>query len=610
MHRVAARLESALLELFQPDVFAARLAQAVRTTPHYELEYASSVSGAANAGNAYEALRVSNAAAAPPLFLGASASGGSSSGMKRFELQVALRALNSPYHRRITASANGVTETTTPASGDAHRETNVHPYQRYLSLWLALGFDQADAELRNALLLEFHPDRNSVGKEQLRSGHGGKACYVLRRPTVGVPMVCCPTKPPTVRAAKRFDAIALRTPASFVTLGCQLRQSRQAMRIRPASSRSDRGGGGAVLLTRPMRRDGTISLLGAPSNHPAFEGMAAETYKIGRDLQAARVMTDSARRIANAIDAHRNARNLPGLPVVPLTAHLLVAERCCVPLVVGANDDERFEQVQQRAWALWWERFLQQHASPDARPTDRQRALVRVVHEANTALNDFKDEWAMPEDAPHEHAYDVSRRGLYGRPEDLHRHLNAVHLASGETTHRVVQHLLSSFHIFRTPAVQFLTAFEASHPARFSSRFVVATHAHARARIESMRTRATTTTSATAAVSPIVDVPTALTRANVRDIPASLDAVVLGRQSASVATAMQQALRNADEAWCAREPSNPPRCCVLCASADTHTGGSSRRCGARRRRARRRGARSRAQSSSRSAPRGRGPSDG
>ena len=457
----------ALANAFLPDRFLENLEKCVKASPHYELEYASSAS---NSMNVYEALRVSNTEKGVVK-------------IRRFEIQVAMRALNGPYAygKRLTTSANGVAEL--PSSADLQRQTNVHPRMRYHNTWLAFGLDRLEAEDRVAMMLVYHPNRNDVGKEQIRSGVGAKACFTLRMPTISVPLWS--SRQPTVRTFKRLDVLTSLSPATFVKLGLQAHQSRASM--------CQTQGAGSV-LTRQIHRNGNISLLGAPSRRPEHKCLATQTYELARDMQTTSLMAESARNIARALDQHQNRRALPGLPLVPLELEYARAAH--------ANDaldfKDRLDTIEATAWERWWQRWEQ------APPSQSVRALVKALHDANDALNEFAAERKGQDD------YDVApdAQGMHGQPSVLYANLNVIHDAtrgaSCVETHAVVQELLSSYHAIRTYSIIFINAYETNEP-----------------------------------------VPETVTRANVRDFPAHLDP----DRSRSVVRAMQKAKTNADELW-------------------------------------------------------------
>lgn len=456
VHRVG--YGSVLIDLFDPDTFLERLNRCVRASPHYDLEYASSSNRLENAGNVYEALRVSNSGTA----------------IKRFEIQVAMRALNGPYNRLVTLPANGVAEL--PSSGDLQRETNVHPRLRYHNLFVALGNDVHDTELRVSMMLEYHANGNLVGKEPLRSGLGSKACYTIRRPSVGVTLLCDTMNPPTLKAARRLDA-RTTLPALYV-LGSNARQSRAAM-----NHTIDEKGS---VSSRAVKTGGEISLLGTSIKN---DSRCHTTC-------GAAAMTTSARNIARVLDP----QCLPVLPI-PTFFECARAELLLDPTtgLIGWEEQER--RLDDRVWELWW---LSWDGEPGNLRTSRSvRLLVRSLNEANVTLNDFSDEWGAGPNALTEQKYDVESPGLSGNPSTLHSNLSVMHDASlGHSpthSHRLVQYLLSSYHIVRTYAIIFLSAYE--------SRGTV--------------------------------------HDTVRDVPAHLHA----HTSSSVNLAIEQAIHNADMAW-------------------------------------------------------------
>ena len=525
VHRVGFG-NAALMKMFLPEHFLERLKKCVEASPHYELDYVSSAKNKhANAGNAYAALRVANTEKGIVK-------------IKRFEIHVAMRALNGPYDKRITTPANGVAEL--PSSGDLQYETNVHPRLRYHNLWRAFSYEPKEVEDRVAMMLEYHPERNSIGKEQLRSGNGAKACYTLRMPVVGIPFKCDPSKPPTVKASKRLDIMTSLSPATFVLLGSQATQSRGSMCQRYGKYDEN------VVLTRQVKIDGSISLLGSTSLKPEHEGMAAQTYALARDMQTARVMTESARNIARVLELHQNRSSLPGLPLMPMRAYFDYARQKHAddPTFVDLDFETQYGAIEATAWARWWEKW--ERARPDKKVPHNVRVLVKALHDANGALNDFAEEWGgLGDDAT---LYDVSPQahGKHGRPSVLYANLNVMNSAtlgaSFVEQHEMVQELLSSYHAIRTYTILFINAYETNTPEAHGTTFTDKDNSRGAAARDAWH----------ASKSTRAAVPEAVTRANVRDAPAYLDAP--NKKSESVKMAMKAAKFNAGEVWKAFEP--------------------------------------------------------
>ena len=527
VHRVGFGNE-ALMKMFMPDHFFERLQKAVAATPHYELEYVSSSrSKFANASNVYEALRVSNIVKGERR-------------LRPFEIHVAMRALNGPYEcdKRITASANGAAGRPTCATWK--HETNVHPRLRYHNVWLAFGYDQIDAEQRVAMMLEYHPECNSVGLEQLRSGKGGKACYTLRPPQIGIPLKCDPSRPPTVKALLRLDVLTVLSPATYVKLGSQAQQARGAMGQRQGRFLSKN------VVTRVVKNDGSVSLLGAPSSKPEHQGEAAQDYELARDMQTARKMTESARSIAHALHLHRNKRALPGLYLLPMESYFAYAQtkHNLDPAFAALDFETQYNLIETTAWERWWK--LWEKKRPDKCAPHNVRVLVRALHVANGALNEFASEWGgLGKDAT---PYDVSPRGrgMHGHPSKLYANLNVIHRAtlgaSSIELYGLVQELLSSYHTIRPYAILFINAYETNSPeaqvTTFSEQGNCTGSQGRDTWLASKSTRA--------------GVPEAVTRANVRDFPAHMDDPE--QQSLAIKNAMKTAKFNADKVWRLFEP--------------------------------------------------------
>ena len=535
VHRVGYG-NTTMVKMFVPEHFFERLKKCVDASPHYELDYASSTKRMhANAGNVYEALRVANTEKGVVK-------------IKRFEIQVAMRALNGTYGKRITTPANGVAEL--PTSGDLQLETNVHPRLRYHNLWLAFGCDAIESEDRVAMMLEYHPPRNEVGRELLRTGVATKACYALRTPTVGIPLLCDPLRPPTVMAAKRLDVLTSLAPASYVKLGSQRRQSRLAMGQHVSERRSG-GGEAVVVLTREVKANGEISLLGAPSRQEEHKGVAAQTYELARDMQSARTMNDSARNVARVLDLHYNNRRLRGLPLIPLTPSRRIARleaetgvTLDVPIPPESDYQARQGWIEDRTWDIFWAAWCDRR--PSVAVTEAVRKLVRSLHEANAHLNGFAARFPSGEDALESEQYRVEDPGLHDSPEVLYEVCSVINRAatgaSSLETHELVQDLLSSYRVIRTYAVLFMNAYEAGHPEKQGNTFAgIENSKGAAGRATWLANKATH-----------VDVPVAVTRANVRDTPAFADEPSV--RSECVVEAFMTAKENADELWEEFEP--------------------------------------------------------
>ena len=402
VHRIGHGCKHA--DLFHPNGFLHRLAAAVAATPHYELDFASSHRRLhANAGDVYRALRVANtdrSTRRPTI--------------RRFEIQVAMRALEGNKNRRLTTPGNGAVGRPTCAS--QQRQTNVHPQLRYLGVWLAEGYSRAEAELRNSLILQYHGRGNSVGKEPMRSGKGSKECFTLRPVAIGVQLLCDPANPPTLKAALRLDELTLASPAALVPLGSHRRQAKHAM--------------GQLEGTASARTisKGRIGLVGTPSTKPEHESVACRLFRRARSERSLQVMSEAICHMIDGIEAHTKAIGADALPTIAT-----IGGPALPPLV---------------------------------------RARAEAVSRANEALNALVSEWGAGEDA-YAGEYDVGDCGDSGHPQTLYGHLQALLTADAVATrngteavapsnsHSTVLALLAPLKVLRTHAALFVSAYEA-----------------------------------------------------------------------------------------------------------------------------------------------------
>ena len=403
VHRIGHGCKHA--DLFDPRGFLLRMQAAVAATPHYELDFASSHRRLhANAGDVYRALRVSNtdrSTRRPTI--------------KRFEIHVAVRALEGNKNRRVTTSGNGVWGPPTCAS--LQRQTNVHPQLRYLGVWLAEGYSRAEAELRNSMILQYYGRNNSVGKEPMRSGLGSKECFILRPVAIGVQLLCDPANPPTLKAALRLDELTLASPAALVPLGSHRRQAKHAMGQLEGSSSA-----------RTIRK-GRIGLVGTPSTKPQHESVACRLFRRARSERSLQVMSQSICHMIIGIQAHTKAIGADALPTIAT-----IGGPALLPPLVAPR--------------------------------------AEAVSQANAALNSLVAEWGSGEDA-YTGNYDVHDHGESGHPQTLYGHLQALlnadvvatpnhtQAVAPSNSHPIVVALLAPLKVLRTHAALFVSAYEA-----------------------------------------------------------------------------------------------------------------------------------------------------
>jgi hypothetical protein len=95
--------------------------------------------------------------------------------------------------------------------GSQQCNSGVHPKDRYMGVFKALGLTDAEAEKRVAIFIDEHKTGNTVGFEKLRKGsHHAKACETIRPVEIIVPHVPTLANASRARLGQQMGMVALK----------------------------------------------------------------------------------------------------------------------------------------------------------------------------------------------------------------------------------------------------------------------------------------------------------------------------------------------------------------------------------------------------------------